>query len=600
MGYFSDSPKMVILAMKKCLFLLFACISIVAHADDITFEVKAPSSAVTIGKKFYVVYYSNGKACHSFKFDGINNTLPNDLGGLHVTASPTYPNLRSFVVDEAHPKIMYRWELVAEKEGTFTIPAATLVIDGKKMTSDIVKVTAKAMSSENVGTTSAKSAKPAQTALQSADKEADSNEGPVSLSKWKGMKLVRLSSKSIDYRLKEIPVSPSKKQIVINNYETNHQFRDGMLAVCNEDLGKWGFYDEEGNQLPGGFKWSKPFSMGSEFAFGSGHCIVFEHVRSESGFHNFICYIIDKQGRTRRLPAGDNATGIWPFNNGGIAAVATKGSGIYVSFFNTRGEQVLKGIHAEESTDSPIGDFIDGWARLYAGYGGQHKGYTFVDKNERTIGKYFRAAQEFSEGLAAVKAETSNGDRWGFIDTKGDMVIEPRFSNQPTPFSCGFSVVKKQNGNMVYIDKKGNVCGQEVKWLTSFVGGKAFAASENYSDVWILDTEMKRHEIPSKNDGIYVRTEDIRYLAEYPPVRTVLEGQYIVSHQGPYSGPKEHTLIDPHTGKEHTMVGFGNESVFDHISPHRIHVSWRDGNTRHDGFINESGEFCLEFVKDEF
>ncbi|MCR4921716.1 MAG: WG repeat-containing protein [Bacteroidaceae bacterium] len=435
------------------------------------------------------------------------------------------------------------------------------------------------------------------TNLPSPAEEGLAGEG-VDLGKWKGIKPMQMSTDEIEWRLSAITKSPQLKQIVINEYESDYEFRDGMLAVCNTELGRYAFYDEDGNQLPGGFKWSKPLPMSREFSFGADHCIVFEHVRTPSGFHNYICYIIDKKGQTKRLPAGDNSSTVWPFNNGGIAAVET--SGRYVSFFNTRGEQVLKGIHAEEH-EKPIGDFIDGWARVYAGIGGEQKGYTFVNKLGKTIGKYYKHAQEFSEGLAAVCVETDNGMRWGFIDATGKMVIEPRFSNEPTPFSCGYSVATKQNENMVYIDKQGNVCGEETKWLTRFVGGKAFG-SDGDTKSWIIDTNLQRTEITQAKYGWWL-THNISYLSRFP-LRMVFGDRYVMRHEGPYGGYSESYLVDIVTGRNYVMSTFSsgmNACTFDHITPHRIHVAWTDENKKkHDGFLNENGELILEFVSDEF
>lgn len=47
----------------------------------------------------------------------------------------------------------------------------------------------------------------------------------------------------------------------------------------------------------------------------------------------------------------------------------------------------------------------------------------------------FDFAKDFSEGLAAVKAD----GKWGFIDTKGKMVIEPQFNPKQAQFNSQFS-----------------------------------------------------------------------------------------------------------------------------------------------------------------
>ena len=80
--------------MKKVFLLLFSCVCIGIHADEFTLTSQAPSTVI-VGKRFTVTYSSNAKQCHGFSFDGINNTLPNDLGGLRVVASPAYSDVRS-------------------------------------------------------------------------------------------------------------------------------------------------------------------------------------------------------------------------------------------------------------------------------------------------------------------------------------------------------------------------------------------------------------------------------------------------------------------------------------------------------------------------
>lgn len=66
----------------------------------------------------------------------------------------------------------------------------------------------------------------------------------------------------------------------------------------------------------------------------------------------------------------------------------------------------------------------------------------------------FKAVQEFSEGLAAVKAFT----KWGFINKKGNFVIQPSFTNVDG-FSEGLAKVGMMTDNFInlygFIDKKG-------------------------------------------------------------------------------------------------------------------------------------------------
>lgn len=67
----------------------------------------------------------------------------------------------------------------------------------------------------------------------------------------------------------------------------------------------------------------------------------------------------------------------------------------------------------------------------------------------------------FSEGLGAVLSAVSSGDlRWGFVDRKGRMVVEPRYEHQPGAFSSGRSgyVSDATEPHTVgYLDMKGAI-----------------------------------------------------------------------------------------------------------------------------------------------
>lgn len=62
----------------------------------------------------------------------------------------------------------------------------------------------------------------------------------------------------------------------------------------------------------------------------------------------------------------------------------------------------------------------------------------------------FEGAGPFNEGLAAVKL---NG-KWGYIDKRGQIVIEPRFVEEPSRFLLGLAMVKEKDKFGV-MDKRG-------------------------------------------------------------------------------------------------------------------------------------------------
>lgn len=67
------------------------------------------------------------------------------------------------------------------------------------------------------------------------------------------------------------------------------------------------------------------------------------------------------------------------------------------------------------------------------------------------IGETYDNAKDFSEGFAAVKKD----GKWGFIDTNGNMVIEPKYI-AVWSFSEGLAAVQIQDGKWGFINTEGN------------------------------------------------------------------------------------------------------------------------------------------------
>jgi len=68
--------------------------------------------------------------------------------------------------------------------------------------------------------------------------------------------------------------------------------------------------------------------------------------------------------------------------------------------------------------------------------------FGYIDKTGKlVIAPQFFIAQDFSEGMAAVRVEESPESKYGYIDRTGQMVIAPRF-HQAGPFSEGLAAVE--------------------------------------------------------------------------------------------------------------------------------------------------------------
>ena len=61
------------------------------------------------------------------------------------------------------------------------------------------------------------------------------------------------------------------QKVILNKYDTNYAFHDGLLAVKNDETGLWGFIDEQGNKVID-YQWDyKSFGYPQ---FGGGACLV--------------------------------------------------------------------------------------------------------------------------------------------------------------------------------------------------------------------------------------------------------------------------------------------------------------------------------------
>jgi hypothetical protein len=68
--------------------------------------------------------------------------------------------------------------------------------------------------------------------------------------------------------------------------------------------------------------------------------------------------------------------------------------------------------------------------------------FGFIDKTGKiVIAPQFFVAQDFAEGLAAVRVEETEESKYGYIDRTGQMMISSRF-NQAGPFSEGLAAVE--------------------------------------------------------------------------------------------------------------------------------------------------------------
>ena len=123
--------------MKKVLFtiILFMVTLATAFADEITFTTSAPN-AVVVNQRFRLKYTINRRNVREPLVPAIENF--NVLAGPYRSEQSSTQIINGEVTSTQ--AVTFTYTLLAEKEGAFTIPGATIKVDGKEYTSNPVKV----------------------------------------------------------------------------------------------------------------------------------------------------------------------------------------------------------------------------------------------------------------------------------------------------------------------------------------------------------------------------------------------------------------------------------------------------------------------------
>lgn len=80
--------------------------------------------------------------------------------------------------------------------------------------------------------------------------------------------------------------------------------------------------------------------------------------------------------------------------------------------------------------------------------------FGFITGNGKiAIPNIYSDAREFSEGLAAVKL----GSKWGYINTRGKIIIEPRFHQAENFEKRRARIQLEDGGGWGYINRKGRL-----------------------------------------------------------------------------------------------------------------------------------------------
>lgn len=124
--------------MRKYWFLLILLLISVTnlHADDITFVISAPEATVK-GAQIQLKYILRGGEASDIQ-------IPDEIKGFDIIYGPSVTqsyssrNMNGKVTSDSN--ITYTWIIVANSEGTFTLPAATAKVNGRNYTSKVKQI----------------------------------------------------------------------------------------------------------------------------------------------------------------------------------------------------------------------------------------------------------------------------------------------------------------------------------------------------------------------------------------------------------------------------------------------------------------------------
>lgn len=243
------------------------------------------------------------------------------------------------------------------------------------------------------------------------------------------------------------------KMVIQPQYERARRFSEGVAAVFEN--GKWGFIKTTG-------EWAISPQFENARWFSDGLCLV-----NKGGAWMFI----NKKGEVVTMPPAEK---YHDFSNGRALITVLSGKEKKVGIINVKGEFIMK------PTYHVIKPFKDGYAKvrlndrwgiidatgkevvepIYESIGNYYKGTTWAKLGKEfglvINGKFTSIAGvldiwDFNEDVAYAR----KGEKVGFLDVKGNWVIEPKF-DKARAFVKGLAPVNV-GGKWGYIDKSGKL-----------------------------------------------------------------------------------------------------------------------------------------------
>ena len=383
-------------------------------------------------------------------------------------------------------------------------------------------------------------------------------------------------------------------------------FSSGVSFVKDQKKNRWGVIDTNGNIKIGFIFNSEPTKYGKlPFPrFQSDVCLVSTSIvpyEKAKGLANYAI-VIDKNGNVvKEIP------GMYSYTNFQdsiahvkMALVDTKKSTSYRTeyyykymYIDTKGNFVYPHLTYERYTKpgemstpdvAPIRKIAEG-LRAYWSY---KTGWGFLDsKGNIVIQPAYRAVHDFKDGYAAVQDWDNN---WGFIDRTGKIVIDCKYTNEPSDFYEGLAIVKKRAGGECYIDTDGNIVldkinNKDVTNLGHFANNKALIYTYDGS-AW-LDRNLKNYKIIEERVPLGIGG---KHIVGYK------NGLYLINDGRMMNSKMEIVSYEGHYSAYNSEVRAFNDGLTKFFFSEELNTL-TGGNP---AYLNENGEVKIIFKEPEF
>ncbi|WP_181592531.1 WG repeat-containing protein [Paenibacillus sp. YN15] len=272
--------------------------------------------------------------------------------------------------------------------------------------------------------------------------------------------------------------------------------------------GKWGYFQADGTTvIPPKYDYATDFSDELATVY-INNKLQLINVRGD--------IVVERDG---------NKENVGPFHNG----MAILSTGIWMTYMNTKGEQVLNQVTKEAAL---LQDFYEGMAlvELFSG----KSGYINVN-GEWIVPPVYEKGTYFSLGMAAVKKE----GKWGFIAKDGSMKIPFQYEDAASFQECLASV--KDTGGFGFIDLEGRVViPTQFEFAESFSNGLALVRQDGKYGFILPNGEIK---LPitmafatSFKEGLSFAEQNGRYGFINQDGNWVIEPQYDYSTLSEFRG----------------------------------------------------------------